>query len=144
MREEYSVSVVVPIYNERENLIELHRQLVQALGGYRGNWEIILVDDGSTDGSPTVLRDLAANDPWVRVVMLRRNFGQTAAMLAGIAAIAIADTDGVPSSDEPMYPCAGIRYGFGTPMSIGVPSTARISTSASVMRTPLGSAAMSV
>ena len=79
------LSVVVPVYNERENLPLLHQALQQALASCRRRWEIILVDDGSSDGSAEVLEQLAADDPaHVRVVFLRRNFGQTAAIAAGI------------------------------------------------------------
>ena len=79
------LSIVVPVYNERENLPLLHQALKQALSECRYPWEVILVDDGSTDGSADVLEQMAADDPvHVRVVFLRRNFGQTAAIAAGI------------------------------------------------------------
>ena len=80
-----SLSIVVPVYNERENLPLLHEAIHRALAQCRHAWEVVLVDDGSTDGSADVLRRLAAEDPeHVRVVFLRRNFGQTAAIAAGI------------------------------------------------------------
>ena len=80
-----SLSIVVPVYNERENLALLHEAIHRALADCRYPWEVVLVDDGSTDGSAEVLRRLAAEDPdRVRVVFLRRNFGQTAAIAAGI------------------------------------------------------------
>ena len=77
------ISVVVPVLNEEESLPHLHQQLSQVLvaGGY--NYEIIVVDDGSTDGSFQVLCDLQAADPHLRVVRFRRNHGQTAAFAAG-------------------------------------------------------------
>lgn len=79
------LSVVVPVYNEVENLPLLHRALHDALNGLPHRWEVILVDDGSTDGSVAVLERLATEDPdCVRVVEFRRNFGQTAAIAAGI------------------------------------------------------------
>lgn len=79
------LSVVIPVYNEVENLPLLHRALHQALDGLPHPWEVVLVDDGSKDGSAAVLEKLAAEDPErIRVVEFRRNFGQTAAIAAGI------------------------------------------------------------
>ncbi len=76
------VSVVVPLFNEEENV----RPLVQAVRNALGtswNWELVLVDDGSADGTPRIARQLAAGEPRLRLVRLTRNFGQTAAMQAG-------------------------------------------------------------
>lgn len=78
------VSVIVPIYNEVENLESLYRELTSALESQPRSYEILWVDDGSTDGSVAAMRDLAARDPRIKLVLLRRNFGQTAAMHAGI------------------------------------------------------------
>ncbi len=79
------VSVVIPVYNERENLPLLAQALQEALAECRYPWEAVLVDDGSTDGSVEVLERLAEADAeHIRVVFLRRNFGQTAAIAAGI------------------------------------------------------------
>jgi glycosyltransferase involved in cell wall biosynthesis len=80
------ISVFLPVYNEEPNLTPLHAKLDQALKALNRTAEIIYVDDGSTDGSLKILRELARNDPRVRVVALRRNYGQTAAMAAGIDA----------------------------------------------------------
>jgi len=79
-----NVSVVVPIYNERENLLALYRQLHDVLEQTGRSYEILLVDDGSTDGTWEQLRSLAAADRRLKVVRLRRNYGQTAAMQAGM------------------------------------------------------------
>ena len=78
-----AVSVVVPIYNEADNLEDLHRELTQALEAMGRPYEIILVDDGSRDGSLERMAALEARDRRVRVLALRRNFGQTAAFSAG-------------------------------------------------------------
>lgn len=78
------VSIVIPIHNERENIPLLYEQLSKALGGLDRSYEIVLVDDGSTDGSDQQLSRLAARDARVKVVHFRRNYGQTAAMQAGI------------------------------------------------------------
>ena len=81
-----SVSVVIPIYNERENVRRTYDALRQVLPGLKRPYEIIFVDDGSTDGSNRELQALAELDSHVRVVEFRGNFGQTAAMSAGIQA----------------------------------------------------------
>jgi dolichol-phosphate mannosyltransferase len=80
------ISVFLPVYNEEPNLRPLHAKLDEALSKLGRTAEIIYVDDGSTDGSLEVLRGLAHVDSRVRVVALRRNYGQTAAMAAGIDA----------------------------------------------------------
>jgi glycosyltransferase involved in cell wall biosynthesis len=77
------VSVVVPLLNEIQNLEDLHRQLSEALLATGRSYEILLVDDGSTDGTREALIELEGRDPAVRAILLRRNFGQTAAFSAG-------------------------------------------------------------
>jgi glycosyltransferase involved in cell wall biosynthesis len=79
------LSIVIPAYNEGDNLRALHRELGQVLAAFRGSAEIIVVDDGSTDDSAGILRQLAADDARLRVIRLSRNFGQTAALAAGLA-----------------------------------------------------------
>lgn len=79
-----NVSVIVPIYNERENIARLHAQLNEVLPRLGRSYEIVFVDDGSTDASDVELRKLAEQDEAVRVVRFRRNFGQTAALQAGL------------------------------------------------------------
>ena len=80
-----NLSLVVPVYNEEENLPLLYEAVLQTIVPLQQSWELVLVDDGSRDGSLRVLEELAARDPeHVRVVQLRRNFGQTAAIAAGI------------------------------------------------------------
>ena len=80
------ISVFLPVYNEEPNLLPLHAKLDEALSRLGRTAEIIYVDDGSTDGSLRVLREVAERDDRVRVVALKRNYGQTAAMAAGIDA----------------------------------------------------------
>ena len=83
---EPEISVFLPVYNEEPNLPPLHAKLDAALSKLGRSAEIVFVDDGSTDNSLKVLREMAAKDDRVRVVALRRNYGQTAAMAAGIDA----------------------------------------------------------
>jgi len=80
------ISVFLPVLNEELNLGPLHEKLDRALVQLGRSAEIIYVDDGSTDGSLAVLREIAAKDSRVRVIALRRNYGQTPAMAAGIDA----------------------------------------------------------
>jgi glycosyltransferase involved in cell wall biosynthesis len=80
-----AISVVVPLYNEAENLAELHAQVTAALEKAGRSFELVLVDDGSRDGTRARLLELEARDPRVVAVLLRRNFGQTAAFSAGFA-----------------------------------------------------------
>jgi glycosyltransferase involved in cell wall biosynthesis len=77
------LSVVVPVYNEEENIRTLYENITSALSGNVPDYEMILVDDGSTDNSFSVLESIAEADKRVKVVRFRRNFGQTAAMAAG-------------------------------------------------------------
>ncbi|MFN0017299.1 MAG: glycosyltransferase family 2 protein [Pirellulaceae bacterium] len=79
-----SVSIVVPIYNEVENVPLLYDQLLAVLPELNRPWEIVFVDDGSKDGTAAKLDELAAKDERVKVIRFRRNFGQTAAMHAGL------------------------------------------------------------
>jgi len=79
------VSLVIPVYNEEENLPLLFQSIQKEMQGLKTTWEVTFVDDGSKDNSQAVLVELAKKDPkHVRVVIFRRNFGQTAAIAAGI------------------------------------------------------------
>jgi glycosyltransferase involved in cell wall biosynthesis len=80
------ISVFLPVYNEEPNLRPLHAKMADALATLGRTAEIIYVDDGSSDASLEVLREIAGADARVRVIALRRNYGQTAAMSAGIDA----------------------------------------------------------
>ncbi len=77
------LSLVVPVYNEVENLTPLYERVREVLDPIGWTYELILVDDGSTDGSDRMLADLHAKDTRVKVLRFRRNFGQTAALAAG-------------------------------------------------------------
>jgi glycosyltransferase involved in cell wall biosynthesis len=78
------LSIVIPVKDEKDNLRRLHERVSEALRDASTSYELILVDDGSSDGSDREMAALAALDARVKVVRLRRNFGQSAAMQAGI------------------------------------------------------------
>ena len=78
------LSVIIPVYNEQDSVGPLHAELSDVLGGLGLRYEILFIDDGSTDGTGKKLAEIELADPSVRIVSLRRNSGQTAAISAGI------------------------------------------------------------
>jgi glycosyltransferase involved in cell wall biosynthesis len=93
------LSIVIPVCNEAESLPGLHAELTAILSGLEVRYEILAVDDGSQDDSVAVLRRLQADDPHLKIVRLRRNFGQAAAFAAGFdlaqgAVVITTDADG--------------------------------------------------
>lgn len=83
VKQDIDVSIVIPIYNEEESLDHLYTALRPLLDSWERNFEVVLVDDGSSDNSPQMLREMQQADDRIQVVLLRRNFGQTAAFSAG-------------------------------------------------------------
>jgi dolichol-phosphate mannosyltransferase len=79
-----ALSVVIPAFNERENLKELTKKIINALSENMNNFEIIIVDDGSTDGTYEMLKQLNRQDGRIKSIKLSRNFGQQVAILAGV------------------------------------------------------------
>jgi glycosyltransferase involved in cell wall biosynthesis len=79
------LSIVIPLYNEEQNVAPLHAELSSVLSSMRTSYEILIVDDGSTDGTFEILRRIQAGDRHVRVLRFARNFGQTAGFAAGFA-----------------------------------------------------------
>jgi glycosyltransferase involved in cell wall biosynthesis len=77
------ITVTAPLFNEEENVAELHSRLTKVLSALGRTYEIILVDDGSTDRTFKIARDLQKGDPRLRIIRLRRSFGQTAGLSAG-------------------------------------------------------------
>ncbi len=77
------ISLIIPVYNEEENLRDLHLEASRSLSGLTCEWEMVLVDDGSSDASLSIIRELAAVDSRVRYVSFARNCGQSAAFAAG-------------------------------------------------------------
>ena len=91
-------SIIAPIYNEKENLPALHRRVTEVMDSTAEPWELILVDDGSSDGSTDIIRTLAKEDKRVRPVIFARNFGHQVAVTAGLdysrgEAVIIIDAD---------------------------------------------------
>ena len=114
------VSIVVPIYNELENVQPMVAELTGVMSSANArfqNYELILVDDGSRDGTIERLKEAAAQDPKVKLVLFRRNYGQSAAMLAGIQAASgeyIVTIDGDMQNDPRDIPMmlAKLEEGF--------------------------------
>jgi glycosyltransferase involved in cell wall biosynthesis len=79
-----ALSIIVPLYNEQESVRPLYDAIVQALAGLGRSFEMVFVDDGSKDETVATAAGLARRDPRLRIVKFRRNYGQTAAMAAGI------------------------------------------------------------
>ncbi|MEL6492133.1 MAG: glycosyltransferase family 2 protein [Cyanobacteria bacterium J06634_6] len=78
-----ALSIVIPIYNEVDTLPSLVKQVSQGVASYPYPYELICVDDGSKDGSTELLKELVKTNPNLQAIILRRNYGQTAAMAAG-------------------------------------------------------------
>jgi glycosyltransferase involved in cell wall biosynthesis len=78
------LSLIIPIFNEEENVLLLHERIKSVLEEQSFSYEVIYVDDGSTDNTIMLLQSIVAHDALVKVVQLRRNFGQTAAIAAGV------------------------------------------------------------
>ena len=80
---EIGYSIVVPLYNEQDNVVPLYTRIVEAMMEVGGSYEIVFVDDGSRDGTFKILSEIAAADSRVTLIRLRKNFGQTAGLKAG-------------------------------------------------------------
>jgi glycosyltransferase involved in cell wall biosynthesis len=81
--ETIDVSIVIPMLNEQENVAALYREITDVMDGGNYSWEVIFVDDGSTDGTVPTLKQAVHGDPRVSIIQLARRFGQTAALGAG-------------------------------------------------------------
>ena len=77
------ISIVIPVYNERENLVLLDEQITKHMKPLNKDYEVVLVDDGSKDGSAELIRTLKNGNPRLRLIRFGHNHGQTAAFLAG-------------------------------------------------------------
>lgn len=83
-KKELDISIIVPVYNEEENLAEFNREILEVLNTVKKEWEIIYINDGSIDNSEEILEDLALKNKKIKIINFRKNFGQTAAISAGI------------------------------------------------------------
>ena len=83
MESKTDISIISPIYNEEENIRNFVNAVYSTMSSQNCNWELILVDDGSTDSSRSLLRSLAKDHHNLRVLLLSKNFGQTPAIQAG-------------------------------------------------------------
>lgn len=86
MGDQVGLTIVIPVLDEAPNLRTLHREVLGALVDLDVDWEVVFVDDGSTDEGPQILAELAASDDRVRPISLDRNYGQSTAMVAGTEA----------------------------------------------------------
>jgi glycosyltransferase involved in cell wall biosynthesis len=110
------LSVVIPVFNEEGSVGELVRQLTGVLGGMGTSWEAIFVDDGSRDRTPEIIREANRQDPRVKLVRFRRNFGQTAALAAGFdyaAGEIVVTMDGDLQNDPADIPRLVLKIGEG-------------------------------
>jgi dolichol-phosphate mannosyltransferase len=112
------ISAVIPVYNERDSLAALHGEIVAAAAAAGLTYEVVFVDDGSSDGSWDVIAELARQHPAVRGVRLRRNFGKAAALAAGFRAargeiIVTLDADLQDDPAEIPHFLAALRAGVG-------------------------------
>jgi len=98
LKEEIVYSIIAPIFNEIENLPVLYQRLTEIMDQTNEPWELLMIDDGSTDGSTDFIRDLAKNDKRIRPIIFARNFGHQIAVTAGLdysrgQAVTIIDSD---------------------------------------------------
>ncbi len=117
-----SITLLVPVYNEEENLPVLYGECVEAMAGVQSQWELLLVDDGSSDASLQVLKDLAAKDQRVCYVSFAKNCGQSAAFAAGfqMARGEVSVTMDADLQNDPAdIPAMLELYGQGYDMVIG-------------------------
>lgn len=116
------LSVVIPVRNEGASLVELHREITDTLTRWGRPYELILIDDGSTDNSFEIMARIQAMDPRVRVIRFRRNFGQTAAFAAGFdyaRGRVIATSDGDLQNDPADIPAMVDRIDQGNDIVCG-------------------------
>ncbi len=79
------ISIIIPVYNERENLVLLEEEIVKAMQPLNREYEVVLIDDGSQDGSPELIRTLQCKNSHLRLIRFGHNHGQTAAFAAGFS-----------------------------------------------------------
>lgn len=125
MRSGPTLSIVIPVFNEERILPELHQRLTRCLQALEVSYEIIFIDDGSTDGSSERLEDLVATDPQVRLIQLSRNFGQSLAVTAGLdfatgELVALMDGDLQDSPEDVPKLVAKVHEGYEVAYAVRV------------------------
>ncbi len=128
------LSVVFPVYNEAGNVEALVDEVVRACDPLGRDYEIVVVDDGSEDGTADVLRRLKARVPRLRVILFRRNFGQTAALQAAIShargdVLVTMDGDGENDPADIPLPAADAGHGGGHGVRVAAGPLARVPSS---------------
>ncbi len=116
------VSIIVPVYNEVGSLVTLHEEITSSCAGKQRKYEVLFIDDGSTDGSGVQLDQLAARDPRIKVIHLRKNFGKSAALAAGFSHVRgqiILTMDADLQDDPAMIPQFIERIAAGADMVSG-------------------------
>ena len=77
------LSLVIPVFNEEENIMQLYDEILETMEGLNIDYEVLFIDDGSTDETQSLLKKIQEEDPHIKIIIFRRNFGQTAALSAG-------------------------------------------------------------
>ena len=119
------ISLIIPVYNEEENLQDLYSEITRSLSGLACAWELLLVDDGSTDSSLGVIRALAGADERVRFLSFARNCGQSAAFAAGFA---LRVRFGFAGGSAATAPASGSAPPASAPPASAVPASAGSAT----------------
>lgn len=84
LKEDCNISIIIPVYNEEDNLWQLNEEITRVLNKLNKSWEIIYINDGSSDNSEQILKNIARENFHIKIINFRKNFGQTAALSAGI------------------------------------------------------------
>ncbi len=118
----FKISLIIPVYNEEENLRDLYREVSRAMLGVSWDWELVVVDDGSSDRSVDIIRQIAASDERVRYLVFERNCGQSAAFAAGFrfaTGDVLVTMDADLQNDPADIPAMLDMYSQGVDMVIG-------------------------
>ena len=83
MKKKIKYSVIIPVFNEEKSLEELTQRLVKVLNSFKDNYEIIFIDDGSSDKSLVVIKKIIHKNPKIKVISFRKNFGKSTALICG-------------------------------------------------------------
>ena len=137
------ISIVIPLYNEQDNVIPTYESLRGVMSELGRSYEILFIDDGSSDQTAARLVTIAARDPAVKIITLARNFGQTAAIMAGMdhvrgEVLAIMDGDGQNDAHDIPNLLAKLDEAMTSPRAGGSTVTTRSSLARSRAGPPIG------